>query len=47
MCYHFGVLRWLAPAARDRGSPHDLRGFAGGLASFYAGSLVLLSGGRI
>jgi hypothetical protein len=45
--YHFGVLRFLAPAALCRGSPRDLRGAAGGLASLYARSLILLSGGRI
>jgi hypothetical protein len=45
--YHVDVLPRLAPAARGRGSPHDLRGGAGGLASFNAGSLVLLAGGSL
>ena len=35
------------PAARGRGSPDGVRGAAGGLAGFYAGSLVLLSRGLV
>ena len=45
--FHIDVLPRLARAVPGWGSSYGLRGAAGGLASFYAGSLVLLHGGRV
>src|SRR5215212_7726951 len=45
--YHSYVLPRLASAAPGWGSARDLRGTAGGVASVYAGSLVLLPGGGL
>jgi hypothetical protein len=45
--FHIDVLPRLARAVPGWGSSYGLRGAAGGLASFYAGSLVLLPGGRV
>ena len=45
--YFVYVLPRLARAVPGWGSSYGLRGAAGGLASFYAGSLVLLHGGRV
>jgi hypothetical protein len=44
---HIDVLRRVAPTIRGRGTPHCVRGGAGGLASTYTGSLVQSLGGII
>src|SRR5262249_4319556 len=44
---HADLQPCLAAATCRRGSPHGVRSSAGGLASFYAGSFLLLSRGRV